>query len=354
MQLVSSLQDVQQAVRSSDRIRVAGGGSKPSLSSGATLSVANLRGMLQYEPTEYTFTALAGTPLADIDAALKRNGQFMPFDPPLLAAGATLGGTVAAGLSGAGRYRYGGVRDFLLGVRLVNGQGEIVFGGGKVVKNAAGFDIPKLMVGAWGRLGVMVELTMKVFPRPQAFGTLRVPMQDTSAATEMLLRLAGSPLEPTCLDLEPPSTIWMRIAGLANALPARLARARSFVELESYSLLEDEDEQHWTECREFSWLPHGHALIKIPICSTAVPNIEEAIQANGWDLPRRYSMGGNILWLGWPDTEPNQVFREWIASMKLPAMALTGSWDAPMMALNTGGVFADRLRSVFDPDSKFY
>ena len=105
---------------------------------------------------------------------LAEHGQYLPFDPPLAAAGATLGGTVAAGLSGPGRYRYGGVRDFVLGVRFVDGMGNLVRGGGKVVKNAAGFDFPKLMVGSLGRLGVLAELSFKVFPQPPAFATLAV------------------------------------------------------------------------------------------------------------------------------------------------------------------------------------
>src|SRR5690606_8123830 len=107
--------------------------------------------------------------------------------------GATLGGTVAAGLSGPGRFRYGGVRDFLLGVRLVNGQGEVVRGGGKVVKNAAGFDIPKLLVGSLGRFGVIVELTFKVFPQPEHATTLKAHYASLDAALGGLRRVALSP-----------------------------------------------------------------------------------------------------------------------------------------------------------------
>ena len=97
-----------------------------------------------------------------------KQGQYLPFDPMLSAAGATIGGTVAAGISGPGRYRYGGIRDFLLGVQFISSDGAVINAGGKVVKNAAGFDIPKLLVGSLGRLGVMTELTFKVFPQPVA------------------------------------------------------------------------------------------------------------------------------------------------------------------------------------------
>ena len=98
----------------------------------------------------------------------------MPCEALFAEAGATLGGTVAAATSGPGRLRFGGVRDFLLGVRFVTGDGRVVFGGGKVVKNAAGFDLPKLMVGGLGRFGVLTELTFKVFPKPEKFASLAI------------------------------------------------------------------------------------------------------------------------------------------------------------------------------------
>ncbi|MBI4768870.1 MAG: FAD-binding protein, partial [Chloroflexi bacterium] len=153
----TTIAEVRDAVRSLPRLLPRGGGSKPALSippeGVAALDLSGLTGLLEYDPAEFTFTALAGTPLSEVLAALSANGQYLPFDPPFAARGATLGGAVAAGLSGPGRYRYGGVRDFILGVRLVDGNGDLVRGGGKVVKNAAGFDIPKLMVGSLGQLG---------------------------------------------------------------------------------------------------------------------------------------------------------------------------------------------------------
>ena len=165
-----------------------GGGSKPGLSTPGddvtVLDMSGLRGVVEYEPNEFVFTALAGTPVAEVVAMLAEHGQYLPFDPPFAAAGATLGGAVASGLSGPGRYRYGGVRDFVIGVRFVDGLGQLVRGGGKVVKNAAGFDLPKLMVGSLGRLGALVELSFKVFPKPPAFATLRVDYPSLAAASK--------------------------------------------------------------------------------------------------------------------------------------------------------------------------
>src|SRR5262245_57119285 len=134
----SSIADVQAQVREGARARlmVRGAGTKPALSIARegvqTVDLSGLAAVTEYNPGEYTFTALAGTPVAQVQAMLAEHGQYLPFDPPLVERGATLGGTVAAGLSGPGRYRYGGVRDFILGVRLVDGSGQVVRGGGKV------------------------------------------------------------------------------------------------------------------------------------------------------------------------------------------------------------------------------
>src|SRR5207253_308179 len=142
---------------------------------------AGLRGITEYDPSEFTFTAGAGTPVREIVAALAERGQYLPFDPMLADAGATLGGTVAAGLSGPGRFRFGGLRDFILGVQFVDGEGRVLRMGGKVVKNAAGFDLPKFFVGSVGRFGILTELTFKVFPRPVATRTLRLDAKDGAA-----------------------------------------------------------------------------------------------------------------------------------------------------------------------------
>ncbi len=158
------------------RPRTRGSGTKPALAIAPShdrqpLDLRGLRGIVEYEPQEYTFTAY-GTPLAEVNDLLAANGQYLPSTP--FVEGATLGGTVASGLSGSGRLRYGGVRDFILGVRFVDGPGSAtVQGGGKVV-NAAGFDFPKLLTGSIGRLGVIVEVSFKVLPAPPAYRSLLV------------------------------------------------------------------------------------------------------------------------------------------------------------------------------------
>src|SRR5687767_7639171 len=131
-----SLAAVCAAVRGHRCLLPSGGGTKPALSRApegvVRLDMRGLSGIVEYEPDEFAFTALAGTPLAVVQAELANNGQYLPFDRPLATEGATLGGTVAAGLSGPGRLRYGGVRDFIVGVQWVDGRGELIRGGGKV------------------------------------------------------------------------------------------------------------------------------------------------------------------------------------------------------------------------------
>jgi len=155
----TTIDEVQKAVAGSTRVVARGSGTKRGLGAlegdATVLDLSRLSGVLEYEPGEFTFTALAGTPVAVVNRLLAEHGEYLPFDPLLAEGGATLGGTVAAGLSGSGRYRFGGVRDFILGVRFVDGTGALVRGGGKVVKNAAGFDLPKLMVGSLGQYGAL-------------------------------------------------------------------------------------------------------------------------------------------------------------------------------------------------------
>jgi len=182
------------------RVRPVAGRSKPALhhaGDGVVVDLAGLTGITEYQPDECTFTALAGTPVAEIDRRLAEHGQALPFEPPLAGRGATIGGTVASGLNGPGRYHHGGVRDFLIGAKFVDGEGRLIRGGGKVVKNAAGFYLHHLLLGSLGRLGIFVELTFKVFPVPRAQRTLRVTCAGLGDALAALIACGARPPIPT-------------------------------------------------------------------------------------------------------------------------------------------------------------
>jgi glycolate dehydrogenase FAD-binding subunit len=212
----ASLTELRDAVLSAPRVIAVGAETKPRLSAvdAVKISMRNLNGITEYDPSEFTFTALAGTPVKEIIAALAEKGQYLPFDPMLVEAGSTIGGVVASGLSGPGRFRFGGVRDFILGVRFVDGMGRLLRLGGKVVKNAAGFDVPKFLVGSLGRFGVIGEVTFKVFPKPESMLTLELPFE-----AETMARIANSRFEAEALDvLSGGKTMLVRLAGPGTAL----------------------------------------------------------------------------------------------------------------------------------------
>lgn len=212
----ATLTELRDAVLSAPRVIAVGAETKPRLSAveAVKISTRQLSGITEYEPSEFTFTALAGTPVREIIAALDEKGQYLPFDPMLVEAGSTIGGVVASGLSGPGRFRYGGVRDFILGVRFVDGLGRLLKLGGKVVKNAAGFDVPKFLAGSLGRFGVIGEVTFKVFPKPESTLTLQMPF-----SAEKMAKLANSRFEIDALDVLPGGTAMLvRLAGPRKAL----------------------------------------------------------------------------------------------------------------------------------------
>ncbi len=176
-------------------LEIRGGGTKffyGESAVGEPLDIRPLAGITSYEPTELVVTARAGTLLADLESALDEHGQCLPFEPPRFASGGTLGGMVAAGLSGPARASAGSVRDHVLGVTLLNGNGEVLTFGGQVAKNVAGYDVSRLVVGSLGILGVICEVSLKVLPVSVATATLcfeyeRVP----GARPTVLLVLAA-------------------------------------------------------------------------------------------------------------------------------------------------------------------
>ncbi|PWG64265.1 glycolate oxidase subunit GlcE [Sediminicurvatus halobius] len=183
---------------------------------GEALDVTGHRGIVNYDPTELVLTARGGTPLAEIETALDAEGQMLAFEPPRYGGGGTLGGAVAAGLSGPRRPFTGAVRDMMLGTRVANGRGEIMRFGGEVMKNVAGYDVSRLMAGSLGTLGVILEISLKVLPRPVAAHTvvLETPMGDVFRHSEDWLR-RGMPLSATAHDGE---RLYVRLSGARSAV----------------------------------------------------------------------------------------------------------------------------------------
>lgn len=298
----SSVAELVDAVRAAPRIVAVGAGTKPRLAgvpdAFQRVSSRRLSGIVEYEPSEFTFTALAGTPLRDIAAEVAQRGQYLPFDPMLADAGATLGGTVAAGLSGPGRCRFGGLRDFILGVRFVDGSGRLLRLGGRVVKNAAGFDVPKFFVGSAGRFGVMAELTFKVFPRPAALRTLRIDAPDFAAQARMLQEAASTRWELDALEASPEeSALWIRLGGPAPALDALTAEIAA--RWPGRALGDEEAAGFWSGLAEFRWAYVDGTLAKLAIGPGQMPAFRALLGgltgARGW-----VSNGGNTAYLSLP------------------------------------------------------
>ncbi len=216
---------MQAAAASGTPLRIRGGGSKDfygQTPQGEVLDVTPLTGITSYEPTELVVTVRAGTPLAELEAVLAERGQCLPFEPPHFGPGATVGGMVAAGLSGPARASVGAVRDYVLGITLLNGKGELLTFGGQVMKNVAGYDVSRLMVGALGTLGLLTEVSLKVLPVAPAEATLKFGMGQAEALAK-LNSWGGQPLplNASCwVDDAGAPTLYLRLRGAVAAVEA--------------------------------------------------------------------------------------------------------------------------------------
>jgi glycolate oxidase FAD binding subunit len=346
--------ELAEAVRSQARLLAVGARTKPRLSQvpdGVTLvSTRALRGIVEYEPNEFTFTALAGTSVREIGQALAEKGQYLPFDPMWLEGGATLGGTVASGVSGPGRFRFGGVRDFILGVRFVDGQGRLLRMGGKVVKNCAGFDLPKFFVGSLGRYGLLAEVTFKVFPAPSSRLTLKLPTSGAEAAAKVLIDAANSRWEPEALDLLPDGkTVCLRLGGPASALET-LSR-EILTRWPGQVLSAAEADVTWAELREFRWAHADGAIVKVAITPSVMPSLGAAVHS--LDSARIYvSVGGNAAFISLPSSVQPAALQEKLQALNLPGVTLCGNaplwWGARLTPAIAGAV-----KQALDPQNRF-
>lgn len=223
--MMSDLQAFQERIRAAAAQRrlllIRAGGSKDFYGGrleGELLDVSALSGITHCEPTELVIAARAGTLLTDLERELAAHGQMLAFEPPRFAGRATLGGTVASGLSGPRRAYRGALRDFILGVEMVDGRGELLRFGGRVIKNVAGFDVSRLLAGSLGTLGLITEVTLKTVPQPRAECTLRLEMDQPKALESMTLWATRSlPLSATAWH---DGVLSVRLSGAESAVRA--------------------------------------------------------------------------------------------------------------------------------------
>jgi len=269
-------------------LRIRGGGTKDFYgepSQGDACDVSAYTGIVAYEPKELVLTVRAGTPLAQVEAALAGERQMLPFEPPhfsdsTAAGAATIGGVVATGLSGPRRPYAGAVRDFVLGTRIVNGKGEDLSFGGRVIKNVAGYDISRLMAGALGTLGVITEISFKVLPRPPVESTIAFELSEADAITSVN-QWAGQPL-PLSATAWQDGVLRVRLSGAETAVAA--ARAKLGGEEAA------DAETYWRDLREhrLAFFARGRPLWRLSVPQTTQP----------LDLgPQLVEWGGGLRWV---------------------------------------------------------
>jgi glycolate oxidase FAD binding subunit len=314
------------------------------------LDLSGLSGIIEYEPSEYIFSARAGTPLSEINGILEEHGQYLPFDPPLSEAGATLGGTVAAGLSGPGRVRYGGLREFIIGVRFANGEGNVVKGGGKVVKNAAGFDLPKFLAGSLGRFAILLETTFKVFPKPEARVTLALSSDSLVEGLEKMLKVSLSKWEPDALELEADGKLFVRLAGDRAGL---LSRADEIFRVLGQGIVLEEStaNDYWRSISEFSWINQDSCFAKVPISPRMIPRLDGVMKS--LPVERRYSMGGGVAWVGWQDECVAAKVNDALCALDLAGLVVRGVAQSPFIGQHPGYSIHSRVKNAFDPKGRF-
>lgn len=302
---------------------------------GEVLELAGQAGVVFYEPTELVLCARGGTPLAELEALLAAERQMLAFDPPCYGAAATLGGAVAAGLSGPRRPYAGAVRDFVLGVRVLSGEGRVLRFGGRVMKNVAGFDLSRLMAGALGTLGVLLEVTVKVLPSPPRELTLARPAS-AEQARELVEGWAarGVPLSASCHH---EGVLRWRLSGSEQAVAAGRARTGGDGEGEG-------GQAFWTALRD-----HRLAFFDDPrpLWRLSLPAACPTLRLEGEGLEE---WGGTLRWL--KSDSPAHTLRAAVRAAGGHATLFRGGDRRgevfePLPA-GLGAVHA-RLKRLFDP-----
>jgi glycolate oxidase FAD binding subunit len=273
--LTRLIEQVDHSRRHRVALDIRGGGTKSFYGgppAGQPLDVTALAGISSYEPTELVVTVRGGTLLADLEAVLAERGQCLPFEPPRFSPGGTVGGMVAAGLSGPSRCSVGSVRDHVLGVTLLNGLGEMVTFGGQVAKNVAGYDVSRLIAGSLGILGVICEVSLKVLPMSRAAATLYFDWDETHAL-EQLGAWASQPL-PINASAWHEGRLHVRLAGAAAAVSAGCGRLGGIVlsaeDAAAFWLrLRDQSEEFFS--LDAASLHAGECLWRLSVPATAAP-----------------------------------------------------------------------------------
>jgi glycolate oxidase FAD binding subunit len=345
-------------------LRIRGGGSKDFHGGvpleGEALDTRAYSGVVSYEPSELVVTARAGTPLAEVETLLAEQGQCLAFEPPHFGPDATVGGMVAAGLSGPARASVGAVRDFVLGVQLINGRAEHLTFGGQVMKNVAGYDVSRLMVGAWGTLGLLTQVSLKVLPLAPAEATLRFECDQTEAL-HRLHAWGGQPLplNASCWVLDAGiGLLYVRLRGAVAAVEAA-CKTMGGERLDNAAVAVD-----WHDCREqrlawFAARTQSPAAAPLDLWRLSVPDTAPVLALPEDVAPPLVEWHGALRWVQAPRAHAAALYEKALLAGGSASLFIAGSAEP----LSRTGCFAvhsaalgaihQRLRQAFDPAGIF-
>jgi glycolate oxidase FAD binding subunit len=333
-----------------------------------TLSLSRHCGITLYSPKELVLSALAGTRMADIEAALAEEGQYMIAEPPDfsallgIAGGQTIGGVVAANLSGPRRVAWGAMRDHVLGVRAVNGSGEVIRSGGRVLKNVTGLDLCKLLTGSYGTLAVLTEITVKVLPRPAATASLALEGLNAEESVAAMSRALGSPYGVSGAAWLPAlagfagSVTLIRIEDFATSTAYRIGRLQA--ELGGAILAEADSRAAWITVRDAEALGAApdDAVWRVSVRPSAGPAVVAALEGAKFLL----DWGGGLVWVAGPADESmhRRVAKAAAASggtwtlFRAPEPLRTSLDVIPREAIELAKI-TRRVKAAFDPKGIF-
>jgi glycolate oxidase FAD binding subunit len=300
------------AAREGLTVRITGGGTKPWGTPPAAppdqeLSTLGLRRVVEHEAGDFTLVVEAGLPLAELQRHVAEAGQRLVLDPPLGPGdAATIGGVIAAGDSGPLRHRYGGPRDLVLGVRVALSDGTLARSGGKVIKNVAGYDLSKLNTGAFGTLGVLCEVAVRLHPVPAATATVRVPAADAAALQQVALALSHARIETEALDVRWEDGSGEVLGRYAGAAAPELARAAREVAGPGAEVVEDDDAL-WDAQRRAQRAAEGGAVVRVSGRPDRLAVVAAAADAHGARLVGRAALG--LSWLALPAASADDLGR---------------------------------------------
>jgi glycolate oxidase FAD binding subunit len=322
-------------------LRIRGGGTKDFYGErleGEVFDVSANAGIVDYDPTELVITARGGTKLSDIEKTMGDAGQFLGFEPPHFGAEATLGGCIATGLSGPRRPYAGAVRDFVLGVRVLDGKGDDLRFGGRVMKNVAGFDVSRLMTGAMGTLGILLEVSLKCLPKPKA-ETTRVFEMSAPESVRAINEWSGRPL-PLSASAWHENRLYVRLSGADTAVDAAKQK------LGGDPMAAAAADAWWSSLREQTMAFYSTAsqLWRLSVKPTAPYTDLGTFQMIEW--------GGAVRWLNAASVLDIATVREWSQDNGGHATLFRSvsrhssvfhPLAPPVMAIH------QRLKSTFDP-----